>query len=697
MTNRLVCFLLAGVVALPAYLASAQDIADENQPNELFVFPQKKPVAGMDNYLFNMFYNSGKGAFNLRGLPIAKRGSEIKEIKVNPSGTTVAVLEQNKKGKATVTVYHLYKSNSKIKELKDFKNATAIAYSPDAKNLVIATPGKITSLDARLFNKTGEVEVAVPEAISQIVFSQNGKNLAAVTEKEVMVYDVDNSGLRKTLEFDSPIKDVDFSNDNDIIAVLTDDGVMHLYDTARFLTLGNVDGLGMASALSFNPDDKYVSVVTGDSRIALVNRLDQSDRDFVEDEIGGISDARFVKDMKGNQYLAYNTNKNVTYKLMSLAPNYSKQLADELEERMAEWMKMMPGETLEEYNLRVNEESRMAQMKLFEQEIATRMADNFIRASQVSLGDYNPQTGMLAISFDNMPPVYLNVPSADLNDFMSGADLEFRNAKYGLTDNDKFELIFAEVYNKNTGKSYTFDNLARESLTYLQESEDFVPLELIQETNLQEFALEDVKNNIVNLAKEEGKISDHTHFNVDSRVVTDKNISGDKITNYEIDFSYEVDPGFSAIEDFAPGKYVATDSPAANAMLNVIKTALENDFAKYVQPGKKLQVKITGMADAMPIKGKIAYNGVYGDFVDEPIYMDGNLSAISVSKASGITNNEQLAFLRATGVKNFIAQQVKDIDNMDVDYVTEIELADEKGGEYRRIKAEFTFVDAFEK
>lgn len=696
MTHRLVCLLLAGAVAMPTIHALAQTTADDNGPQEQFVFPQKKPVVGIDNYLFNVFYNSGKNAYNLRGLPVAKGGKTIQEIKVNPSGTSVAVLEKDKKGKSTLSVYHLYKSNSKIKELKDYKNATAIAYTPDSKKLAVATPGKVTFLDSRLFNKAGEIAVDTQDGISKLAYSPDGRNLAVVAGNDVMVYDTEMGGLRQLLDFDAAIRDLDFSNANDIIAVLTDDGVMHLYDTCRFLTLGSIDGLGLASSLSFNPDDKYVSVVTGDSRIALVNRLDEGERDFVEDELGGISDARFVKDMKGNQYLAYNTAKNITYKLMSLAPNYTKLLAEELEDKMAEWMKMMPGETLEEYNLRVNDDTRMAQMKLFEQEIATRMADNFVATSQVTLGDYNPQTGMLAISFDNMPPVYLNVPSGDLNDFMNGADLEFRNAKYGLTDNDKFELIYAEVYNKNTGKSYTFDNLARESLTLLQESEDFVPLELIQQTNLQEFALEDVKNNIVNLAMEEGKISDHTHFNVESRVVTDKDIEGEKITNYEIDFSYEVDPGFSAQEDFAPGKYASEGSPAANAMLNVIKTALESDFAQYVKPGKKLKVKITGMADAMPIKGRIAYSGVYGDFEDEPIYKDGNLSAISVSKASGITNNEQLAFLRATGVKEYIAKEVKNIDSMDVDYITEIELADEKGGEYRRIKAEFTFVDAFD-
>lgn len=688
--------MLAGAVGMPAVNALAQTTDTDNEPQELYVFPQKKPVMGIDNYQFNVFYNSGNDTYNLRGLPVSKGGKTIQEIKVNPSGTSVAVLEKDKKGKSKLSVYNLNKSNSKIKELKDCKNATAIAYSPDAKKLAVAVPGKVVYLDSRLFNKVGETPVDAQDGIMKLTFSPDGKNLAVVAGNDVIVYDTEMGLQRNLLNFDASIRDLDFSNANDIIAVLTDDGVMHLYDTDRFLTLGDIDGLGLASSLSFNPDDKYISVVTGDNRIALVNRLDAADREFVEDEAGGILVARFVKDMKGNSYLAYNTANNITYKLMSLAPNYTKLLADELHDKMEEWMKMMPGETLEEYNLRVNDDTIMDQMKLFEQEISTRMADNFVSTSQVTLGDYNPQTGMLAITFDNMPPLYLNVPSADLNDFMNGTDLEFRNAKYGLTDNDKFELIYAEVYNKNTGKSYTFDNLARESLTYLQESEDFVPLELVQQTNLEEFALEDVKNNIVNLAKEEGKISDHTHFNVESHLVLDKDGSGDKITNYIIDFSYEVDPGFSAVEDFAPGKYISSESPAAEAMLNVIKTALEKDFAQYVKSGKKLLVKITGMADALPIKKRIAYDGVYGEFEDEPIYKDGNLSAISVNKKSGITDNEQLAFLRALGVKDYIAKEVKNIDGMDVSYITEIELADEKGGEFRRIKAEFVFVDAFE-
>lgn len=274
--------------------------------------------------------------------------------------------------------------------------------------------------------------------------------------------------------------------------------------------------------------------------------------------------------------------------MTKLLPNRTKLLSDELNERMEEWMKMMPDETLEQYNARVNDETRLAQMRLFEQEIATRLADNLVGMSDVALGNYIQESSKLAINFDNMPTIYLTVAENELNDFTNVGDLEFRNAKYGLTDNDKFELIYADVYNKKNGKTYTFDNLDRQSLAYLMANESFVPLELIQQSNLEEITLNDIKENIVNLAKQEEKVSDHTHFNVSSKIVTDTDNQGEKIMNYQINFSYEVDPGFSAQEDFAPGKYVIDESPAAKSMLQIIETALETDFAQYVKPGKKL-------------------------------------------------------------------------------------------------------------
>lgn len=658
-----------------------------------YVYKQKVTPLGVDNYLFSTYYYNGKKTYNLRNLPLSSASGNVGSLKINPSGTSFAVLAQ--KGKmAQVAIYDLWKANRTLHEFKEVEMPTALCYTPDARRILIATPTELQFFNARLYDLQDKMKM--PFAANRLAISGNGYYLAAAGNNRLTIWNLEQKSVRKEFDFDMPVKDMAFSDDNTTFAVLTADGLLTTYDTRNFLILQSFDAMGNALSCSFHPEGKYLSVVTGDTRVAILNLMDEEDRNYVDNAQGGITDARFVRDGKKQIFLAYNTTASMTYKLMSaLAPNYTKLLADELNDRMNDWMKMMPGETLEEYKLRVNDETRAKQIRLFEQEIATRMADNLVQMSEVTLGSYNPESNMLAVNFNTMPTIYLNVPAAEVNDFMDPGNLEFRNAKYGLTKQDKFELIYADVYNKVSGKTYVFDNLDRQSLDYLKSDDNFVPLELVQQSSMEELKLQEIKEKIVSLAKKQNTISDHTQISVNARIVADQDADGKKIMNYKIDFAYEVDKGFSAQEDFAPGKYKAGESGAAQSMLTIVKTAFENDFAQYVKPGKKLHVRITGMADALPINGKITYDGCYGDFVDEPVYKDNDLSNITVTKAEGITQNEQLAFLRATGVKEYINENIPSFGKMNTDYLHNIEVTAGKGGEFRRITVEFTFVDAF--
>ncbi len=132
-------------------------------------------------------------------------------------------------------------------------------------------------------------------------------------------------------------------------------------------------------------------------------------------------------------------------------------------------------------------------------------------------------------------------------------------------------------------------------------------------------------------------------------------------------------------------------------MLKIVEQAFATDFAQYIKAGKRIRIKVTGSADAAPILSRIAYDGSYGDFANELIYKNGQLANISVSKASGITENDQLAFLRAMGVRHYIDSKITALKDMVCDYQYNIELSDKTGGEYRRISVEFLFIDAFEK
>ena len=131
------------------------------------------------------------------------------------------------------------------------------------------------------------------------------------------------------------------------------------------------------------------------------------------------------------------------------------------------------------------------------------------------------------------------------------------------------------------------------------------------------------------------------------------------------------------------------------SLMKIIKNAFEGDFAKYLNEGKQVKVIITGSADASPIRGKIAYDGRYGEFTDEPYYKDGNLDNITVTKSSGVTQNEQLALLRAAGVQNYIDRNVTTLSNTKNQYEYHVEVAKERGGEYRKINVEFIILDAF--
>lgn len=657
------------------------------------VYKQKVTPQGVDNYLFSTYYYNAKKTYNLRNLSLGTASGSITSLKINPSGTSFAVLAQ--KGKGTQAAIHdLWRAKHILHEFEDVENPTALCYTPDARHILIATPGELLFFNARLYDL--QDKMGMPLTADRMAVSGNGYYLAAAGEGKVVVWNLEQKSIRKEFDLDTPVSDIAFSNDNNSFAILTTDGLLTTYDTRNFLILQSFDAMGKAAHCSFHPEDKYLSVVTGDTRIAILNLMDDQDRSYVENPEGGITDARFVRDGKKQIFLTYNTTGSMTYKLMSaLAPNYTKLLADELNERMNDWMKMMPDETLEEYKDRVNDETRVTQMRLFEQEIATRMADNLVQMSEVTLGSYNPESNMLAVNFNNMPAIYLDVPATEVNDFMDSGNLEFRNAKYGLTKQDKFELIYADVYNKVSGKTYVFDNLDHQSLEYLKSDDHFVPLELVQQSNMEELKLQEIKEKVVNLAKKQNTISDHTHISVNARIVSDLDADGKKIMNYKIDFSYEVEKGFSAQEDFAPGKYKAEESGAAQSMLAIVKTAFENDFAQYAKPGKKLQVRITGMADALPINGKIAYDGCYGDFTDEPVYKNNDLSSITVTRNEGITQNEQLAFLRATGVEDYINRNIPTLGKMNTDYRHNLEVTAGKGGEFRRITVEFTFVNAF--
>lgn len=688
--RRIYLLLVGGLAAVSPALA--QTDADGQQ--EPVVYNQKQAPIGLDNYQAGFYYFNGKNVYNMRSYSVAS-GTEIKSVKVNPAGSSYAYID-TKKDHSVVHINDLWLAKSELGKIDiEDVDALAICYSADSKRLFVAcSDDSIHVYDSKTFGSRGAFRNGL--RAERLDASGNGYFLVASSGKTAQVINVDAQSVRTSLTMDADIKDVAFSENSNLMAVLTDDGRCFVYETRTFTLSYEYDSMGTAESCYFHPENKYLAVVTGPQRIAIINIFNDRDRSYIDATSEGVSYVNFVKSTEEGIYLVYNTSSSIVFNPMFyLSPNRQQLLTEELNSRMEEWMKRMDGETLEEYNLRVNDETMMQQIRLYETEIATRMADNLLSMSEISLGSYNQEMGMLTLDFNTMPSIYLSVPQDQLSDFMDTNSLEFTNTKYCINENDEFELVYTEIINKKNGQTYIFDNTERKSLAFLEADDSFIPLSQMQLSQMEELQLAEIRNTILEEARQQNVISEHTHIDVKTKVSNAFDANGKKITNYEVGVSYTVDEGYSAKDDFGSGKFKTEESNAAKAMLQVVKKALEGDMSKYVVSGKRVKIMVTGMADAVPFSGTAAYDGCYGDFEREPVYKGGQLSNITVTKATGMSDNDQLAFLRAMGVKNYMVNNIPSLSTMETEYDATIEVSSKTGSEYRRIGVQLTFIDAF--
>jgi len=684
-------FILLLTLAMSTSAITAQNVQSVTKQ-----LPQKVYPKGFDNHLFGILYYNDKNVYNPRNYKLCTCDF-IDDLKMNPSYTSFATLEHNKKGLSHVTIWDAEKQDFVIQKIK-FKdiNITAIAYSYDAKQLAVASADKKISIFSP---QTKQIIKTYTSAIvpTKMEYSDNGYFLVVSDGKTMEIWNLERGTVRKTINADVTVNDFAFANNSAIFEVLKANGKMDIYDTKSFNISQTIDDLGQGVACYPNESGKYVTVLNNNSRMVVVNTLDPTERHIFDDANGSVSDVRMVyNELDEMSYLIYNNANNIAFNSISgLKPFYNKMMTSMLNERLNQWMKQMPDESLEAYQARVNETTRAAQAKNIERELATKMATGLIESSDVSVGNYNPATNSLALHFNSMPDIFLDVPTSEVNAFSNAGKLEFRNAKYGLNPDDKFELIYAEVYNPENGKTYVFDNLERQSLSHMAEDDNFVSLDIIQKSNMEETALLGIKEDVLAIAQQNQTISDKTHISVKTDAVPAVNADGEKIVNYNVEFTYEVEEEYSARDDFKPGRYHVEESKAATLMLEIMTKAFENDFKKYMVNGKSAIIKVKGTADASPINRALAYDGKYGEYDGEPVYKNNELNNITLNKKEGIADNEQLAFARALGVKNYINNKIQGFTNMKTDFQYYIEVAKEAGSKFRRISVVYTFIDAF--
>lgn len=663
-------------------------------------FDSQKKINAFDNTTFCTAYLSDGALYTMRDIAI-NDVRKIERIVFNPTGSSIALL----RAKNPISIYSFRDRNKKLFELKEKRKKlkakpmpVSMCYSADARSFIVGNLlGEIVIYDTKEYMPLAYIQGEAPA--TALAMSSNNYFIAAAVGQNINIWNFQTKELRKAIPMPAVVKEVTFSPDAALLAVTTDDNHLTIIDTKNWDKVDIFDKLGgTLSSPSFHPEGKYISVVKDGKNIEIINLKNGVVEQDIVDPTGGVTGGRFFKNNQNSEVflLTNRTKQMVFWDANGLNPFYGKIMGREVDAKMNEWVKMMQGESMEDYAIRVNDETRIKQQQLFAQEVATALAGDRISMDNPFIDGYDASNNMLNIGFKGLPSIGLEVPSNEAGDFKDGK-MKFSNAVYVLNDKDEFELAYVEVTNETTNKVYIYDNIGRTKLTALEADENFVPLEIMQQATREEAQLAEIKEQVIEEKKQDKLITDNTQINVKTEVIPGVDANGKKILNYKVGYQYEViNKEFSAKEDFPSGGYNIERSNAAMSLMKIIKNAFEGDFAKYLSEGKQVKVIITGSADAAPIRGRLAYDGRYGEFVDEPYYKDGNLDNITVTKAGGITQNEQLALMRAAGVKTYIEKNVTTLGNTKNEYEYHVEVAKERGGEFRKINVEFVIMDAFQ-
>ena len=640
----------------------------------------------------SVMYSSDGQVYTVVNYPAAPSLTGVTKLAMNPARSSYAAMT-----KKHVDIYS-YNTEDKrlyhLKEVRDIKakpTPVAMCYSPDSRIFLLSNSlGEIVVYSTRDYIPAAYIQTESPA--SYLEMSSNNRFIAAAMGTKVVLYNFETHEIRTTLEFDAPVTGIAFSSDATELAVTTLTNVC-VYNTRKWELESTYNLEGSLSSPSFHPEGKYLSVVKNNNCINVINLKNYAVEQIIDENADNIRFNYFFKTYDNYQIISNRRESIVIWDANGLSPFYAKELNSAIDDKMNEWVKMMEGESMEDYAIRVNDETRLKQQQLFAQEIATEMAGDRIAMESPFMGEYDETSSTLNIEFNTLPPIALEVPAEERESFANSENLTFSNAVYTLNENDEFVLAYVEVLNETTNKVYIFDNIGRTKLNTIENDENFIPLEIMQMISMEEVMLEEIKKTVIEEHTDENLITDNTNIHVHTDVIKDVDANSNDIYNYKIGYEYEVVA--SADDDFPSGSFDINKAQAAKTLVKIIKSAFEGDFAKYLKPEHKVKIIITGSADASPIRSKIPYNAMYGEFRNEPYYNNGDLDNITLTKESGITTNQQLAFARGLGLKSAMESDISTLKDTRNEFEYHVKVSDQKGGQFRRISVEVIIYDAF--
>ncbi|GHT50807.1 hypothetical protein AGMMS49982_06840 [Bacteroidia bacterium] len=556
---------------------------------------------------------------------------DVQKIAMNPTGNSVALLHDGH-----LKVYSFEEVNKKLFD---------VVHKPANKKLKRRPVALAFSSDATkllVSYSDGEILVCNTKTYQPDFILQNGLGISSALAMSANGYFI--AAIKdKQIEiwnFDKQEIRTKWELEEEPTGIaFSNDGSQLAVTLPHKLLIYNTRTWEVAQTHSFMGNTSSPSFNRDDKYVSLIHNaneivvLNVPKREITQKitETGVIGACSFLKNTNQSFIVGNRTHGIVYWNAEDLPPYYTKIVNADVDKKIGEWVKKTSDESADAYKTRVNDATRASQVATLKKEVTTALASTV-------LPDKKPDDSYL------------------------------------LNDSDEFVLANAIELPPPP-------------------VEEVVPLDILQIAHEAEANLKAARDAVMEEKKLAKLITDKTEVAVNTEVLADVDAEGNKILNYQVKYNYIT---FANGEDYPPGGYDVLKSNAAMSLMTIVKQTLEGaDFAKYFEAGKRVKIAIVGSADGSPIRGKIAYDARYGNFEREPYYQNGELNSMTVTKATGITSNPQLAYIRTISVKDWISKNVTTLQQTRNDYQSHIEVAEEKGGAFRKVEVQFTIIDAF--
>lgn len=150
-------------------------------------------------------------------------------------------------------------------------------------------------------------------------------------------------------------------------------------------------------------------------------------------------------------------------------------------------------------------------------------------------------------------------------------------------------------------------------------------------------------------------------------------------------------------DDYPLGAFDVDSSNSCRAICRLTKRFVETTLRDVATAGREVDITISSSADGTEFTTQMPYDGRYGDFRYCPTTFNGERVRISVDRATGISNNCQLAYLRTQSVKAFLEENIEALKKTRNRYqfVTQSYKDSINTHYYRRSSIEIRFYDVF--